>query len=157
MQLVGQVGTDGLPVEMDAIANWKLSPKSKLWGWCKAFGMEPILGTSYDTDSIVGEHALAVVERRDTPNEEWSRITDFVPMPKMAASAPDQNNFLTYDANSDAHVDWGHFWAPAKKVGITPAILRREAGVEKVEDIDPARLPALLVTLTAKAKRGPLT
>ncbi len=75
---------DSDSVTLDAMCNYKLSPLSKFWSWCEAFGINPDDYEEVDTDELVGKEALAkvIIQKKDD-GSEWSRIDGFTAMPKQ--------------------------------------------------------------------------
>lgn len=88
LQVVDMVNPDGSDVVLDAIANLKLSPMSKLWGWIEAFGFKLEVGQDFDTDQLKGLNAYAVVGQREGQDGAlWPRVESIIPLPKQRASS----------------------------------------------------------------------
>ncbi len=85
VQIVDHVNVDGGPIILDPIANFKLTPKSKLWGWFQAFGLDPQIGKEIDTEDMVGKRALALVQNKITDaGSKWPKVVNFMPLPRTA-------------------------------------------------------------------------
>ena len=145
-------GTEDGPI-LDALCNEKLSPKSTLWRWAEAFGLEPEVGGDLDTDEMVGRKALAVIGERKTERGTWARIEDFVPLPKSRVKAPTKPvegadgpdfDFLKVNPQGDPEMDWTLFWKTATKHKVTKAMVFKEAGTEDLTTLDPFDVPAIL-------------
>lgn len=110
----GVLQPDGEETHLDAIANMKLTPKSKLWGWVTAFGLELVVGSEFDTDALVGRSALARIENDvKEDGSTWPRVRDIFPaVVKPAAGS------LT---KPDGKPDYNAFWARVKAIGKTKA------------------------------------
>ena len=91
-------GTDGQPVEIDGIANDKLTPLSKLTRWLGAFGVSAEPGEELDMEQAIGLEAMAVIVNRPSKDGSgnFARVDDLVPLPKtgtrrvVAASGDDE-------------------------------------------------------------------
>ena len=148
-----ETGSDEAPV-LDALCNEKLSPKSTLWRWAEAFGLEPEVGGDLDTDEMVGKKALAVIGERKNERGTWARIEDFVPLPKSrspkAAPPPveeDMMAFLKVNEQGDPEVDWTLFWKVCTKNKVSKAALIKFFEGKEPKDVDPFDLPAALDAL----------
>lgn len=76
--------TDGNPVEFDAIANDKLTPKSKLTAWLGAFGVAVVVGSQVDIEEAIGKKAQAkIVQKLDASGKDtgFSKVDDILPAP----------------------------------------------------------------------------
>lgn len=74
---------DGNPVEFDAIANDKLTPKSKLTGWLNAFGVPVVVGSQVDIEAVVGKKAQAkIVAKLDSTGKDtgFTKVDDILPL-----------------------------------------------------------------------------
>jgi hypothetical protein len=113
LKCADEVDENGDPVELDAIANLKLTPKSKLWSWAEAFGLKPEVGKSFDTDALIGLTALAVV--KDKGNDDgsvFSRVENLMPLPKgYTAGATVMPSVIL----ASGEPDWGVFWRVLKE------------------------------------------
>lgn len=79
------VEDDGAPgelVKLTALANRKLSPSSKLWGWVEAFGFSLEIGQDFDLDWLEGRQAMALIgEKKRDDGTVWSTIESIFPRP----------------------------------------------------------------------------
>ncbi len=88
VEIVDHVNVDGGPIILDPIANRKLTPKTKLWGWFQAFGIDPEIGKDLDTETMVGRHALALVQNKISDGGgKWPKVVNFMPLPRAAQKA----------------------------------------------------------------------
>lgn len=102
---------DGNPVTLDAMANDRLTPKSKLWGWLTAFGMKLDFSVDCDIEEAVSREAYAVVV--DQPGKEggvFSRVEDIIPLPK--SQMPPKSA-----AKDDGEPDFDAFWKAVRAMG----------------------------------------
>lgn len=79
---------EGEEIELDAMANRKVSPKAKLTRWAEALG-RPIdfdSETEFDTAELVGRRCLAKVTREDA--NSWPKIDDLMALPESPSSSP---------------------------------------------------------------------
>lgn len=76
---------DNAPREKWQFASQTLTPRTKLWGICKALGAEPVLGSDYELDELldplVGAQATLVVTHDDAGK---AKITNVLPMAQNA-------------------------------------------------------------------------
>ena len=75
---------EGNPTQLDAIANDKLTPKSKLTRWLDAFGVKVATGDEIDIEEAVGRACQArVVKKIDAAGKDtgFSKIDDLLPLP----------------------------------------------------------------------------
>ena len=113
LTVLDEQDAEGNEVELDAIANYKLTPKSKLWGWCAAFGVAPEVGKSFDTSQLHGLEAMAVVI--DKPGDDggvFSRVDEIVPLPKAMGG---RDKAPPSVINPDGTANWTVFWATCKE------------------------------------------
>lgn len=103
----GPFQEDGSETHLDAIANRKLTPKSKLWGWSTAFGCDIAVGMAWDTEDLVGRRALARVENEEKDQTLWPRIIDIFPEQQKAESL----------RKADGTADLNVFWKEVKVLG----------------------------------------
>ena len=81
----GKKDDEGNQATTDAISSRALSPKSKLWDWLVAFGLNPQVGKTIDLEGVIGRKVMIVVEQ----NGEYTRVGKLVPLPEgMAQPAP---------------------------------------------------------------------
>lgn len=102
--------TEGNPIELDGIANDKLTPMSKLTRWLAAFGVTAIPGEDVDMEEAVGREAMAVVVLKPGKDgtDMFPRIDDLVPLPK-SGKAP--------TGPTEAKADFVAFWARIEAAG----------------------------------------
>lgn len=151
VRLPGVNNEDGDEVELDAMANLKLTPKSKLWGWIEAFGFKLAIGQDFDTEQLRGKRAYAVVGQREGQDGAlWARIEDFVALPKSAQPQKTTADILHFDENGDAVVDWTVMWTLLRKHGITNKHFADNFGEPK--EIDPLLLPDMVADLIGRTK-----
>jgi hypothetical protein len=82
LEVVDVLDENGEPVQLDAIANRKLTPKSKLWGWLEAFGLKVAVGAKVNIEDAVGREAFAIViEKEGSQGGSFARIESIVPAP----------------------------------------------------------------------------
>lgn len=140
LEVQGKVDEAGNPIELDAIANLKLTPKSKLWEWASAFGKAPTVGTDFDTDSLVDCTAQAiVVDKVSGEGVTYSRVDNIVPMPSgMPAQPPSV-------INSDGSPNHTAFWTAVTSMGLTKkSVYEHVGGMEKLSEMDGADFASLL-------------
>ena len=80
----------GNPASIDAIANDKMSPKSKLWRWCEAFGAAPKVGEPFNLEQLIGCQAVAkIIDKLDEKGVPtgFTRVDDLTPLPGQKASS----------------------------------------------------------------------
>ena len=107
------VDEKGEQVYLSASASYKLSPKSKLWGWVEAFGFELEVGQEFDTDELVGMSCQALVSRtKKDDGSEWSEISSLFPLGK-------QHNAPRPVAKASGEPDYDAFWKQVTAMGMT--------------------------------------
>jgi len=87
MVLNDVVDDQGEEIELDGMANRKLTPKSKLTRWAEALG-RPIdfdNEDDFDTEELVGANCLIKVVRAD--KDSWPKIEDMTAPPKLGRPA----------------------------------------------------------------------
>lgn len=74
---------NGDQVKLDAIAAQKLSPKSKLWRWLTAFGVDVSVDADIDIEACIGLSCLAVVKDNEPKDgmPPLSKVDDLIPLP----------------------------------------------------------------------------
>lgn len=75
---------EGNPVQLDAIASDKLTPKSKLTRWLDALGLKVATGEEVDIEQVVGQQCQArVVAKLDNTGKEtgFTKVDDLLPLP----------------------------------------------------------------------------
>lgn len=94
METTDVLDEEGNPVELDGLANDKLTPLSKLTVWLAAFGVTAKPGEDIDMSEAIGRKAMAVIVLK--PGKDgtgaFPRIENLVPLPRAgrsAAVAPD--------------------------------------------------------------------
>ena len=131
---------EGNPVPLDAICSRTLSPKSKLWRWLVAFGLQPEIGKNIDLEDIVEKEALAIVILKETETGVFSRVDDIVPLPVSTRRAA---------APAD---DIGSWWAEVRAAGPTVKEATDKAVAmykKEPKDCTPLERQAVLQALTA--------
>lgn len=95
---------------LDAIANAKLTPKSKLTEWAEALlGKKLEVGDKLDTDALIAcECTVQVIVKAGSDGAEWSRIDKVLPI-VGAKKGPN------LESDDLALSDW---WAATRQVGI---------------------------------------
>lgn len=142
---------DGNDVELDAIANHKLTPSSKLWGWCVAFGVTPEIGKAFDTAVLHGREALAVViDKANAEGAVFSRVDDIVPLPKgMGGAGKPEPTVILPDGSADLNV----FWTQIRAAGLNRKHVTDALGdIEELVKMDGPEVQTFLEELVAKAK-----
>ena len=76
---------DGETVELEAMANRKLTPMSKLWSWFEAFNVPVSVGDELDTDQMVGKRCQVEVGERKTERGTWATVDRLFKLPTRAA------------------------------------------------------------------------
>lgn len=83
------VDEEGNPVQLDGIANDKMTPMSKLSRWLSAFGVSAKPGEDVDMEEAIGKQAMAVIVLK--PGKDgtgaFPRIDDLVPLPRSGGRA----------------------------------------------------------------------
>jgi hypothetical protein len=105
------VDEEGNPVQLDGIANDKLTPMSKLSRWLTAFGVSAKPGEDVDMEKAIGQQAMAVIVLK--PGKDgtgaFPRIDDLVPLPKAGGrSVP----------TTPASVDISGWWKTTRDAGL---------------------------------------
>ncbi len=86
----GQTTEDGDPLELWGWASQKLNPKSKLWKWAKVLtGQEPVKGTVFDVEDLVGKRCSLLVIREETDEGVRCKVKDVLAPKKAAAPTSD--------------------------------------------------------------------
>ena len=115
------VDEEGNRIELDGIANDKLTPLSKLTRWLTAFGVTAEAGEEIDMEEAIGREAMAVIVVK--PGKDgtgaFPRVDDLVPLPKSgkASSAPQKP---TAASNGDSP-DVDSFWRRIRAAGFDRA------------------------------------
>ena len=107
MVLDDVLDAEGEPIELDAIANRKLSPKAKLTRWAEALG-RPIdfeAEIEFDTEELVGGICLAKIIHKD--GSDWPRVDDLTARPKAGGKVSPANGSIS---------DW---WQQVRSSGLT--------------------------------------
>lgn len=132
LEAVDMVMPDGNPVQLDAIANDRLTPKSKLWGWLEAFGLKVEVGSDIDIDDVVGREAYAVVvDKASEQGGVFSKVDNLIPLPKTGArSMPGAAPPLEV-VRSDGSVNLIAFWKALDAAGITRLHLQEAYGMDE--------------------------
>jgi len=150
LELEGETDSSGQPVIVDGIANLTLSPKSKLWGWVKAFGFELEFGTPFNTDDLIGARAQAVIVDKPStsdPNLVFSAIDQIVPLPRAKGAAPAAKTA----AVTSAGLPIGEWWALTRKEGLSqPAVNAAAAHLygKEPKELTAAERADLVTTMT---------
>lgn len=139
LQTTDVLDENGDAVELDAIASRKLSPKSKLWGWLTALGVQLDVGADIDLEEAIGHEALAVIEdHTGTDGAVFSRVKDLIPPASQKA---------VVDVKDLPVSDW---WALVKESGFS-VIAARDKAVElykkEPKDLTPALRADVLAVL----------
>lgn len=111
LQIVDVLDENGDYIELDAIANQRLTPKSKLWEWATAFGLPPVLNQNFDTDALVGRTAQALIIDKVEDGATFSRVDKIFPA-RASQSAP----AAAATSNGDGP-DFDGFWRRVKAGG----------------------------------------
>lgn len=122
MNTTDEVDEDGELIELSTIANFTLTPKSKLWGIFEAFGIKPTLGQDLDTDLMVGKRAFAVTGQKPRDDgSHWVTVEALIP--------PLTKKELGSLTKPDGTTDFAVFWKMAEQQGfIDKDELRAKAG-----------------------------
>lgn len=116
LELDDELDEQGNPIELDAIANAKLTPKSKLWSWCDAFGVPPVVGQAYDTDAVIGQKAQAIiVDKANDDGSVFSRVENIVPLPRSMGGKGKPSPTVI---NEDGSPNYTAFWAALRALGL---------------------------------------
>lgn len=152
LELDEEEDEDGEKIQLDAIANLKLSAKSKLMAWIEAFGFHPAVGESFDTDQLVGKKAMAVIEdHQSADGGVFSRVKDLMPLPKSKGGPGKVQPSLI---NPDGSADWTVFWGAVKLAGKSRGDVADELGLDitdlakHLQEMDPFDVPELLEKVT---------
>lgn len=148
LEVQDQIDSDGNPVEIDAIANLKLTPKSKLWEWAEAFGLKPVVGQDFDTDDLVDCHARALIVDRDEPSADgkvYSRVEKI--MAPGSNAAPASPTIV----NADGTPNWSAFWPAIAKLGLNKQHVFDHIGTMDLTGLDGADVAIAYEELKAKA------
>lgn len=114
-RLLQVLDSDGEPVVIDAIANWLLSPMSKLWAWLENLGMHPQVGFDLDLEDAIGRQAVAsIIDGTSSKDGSLFSKVDALYAPKRGAMAPGAD-LLTPQGG----VNWTAFWAECGRRHIT--------------------------------------
>jgi hypothetical protein len=110
--------------EMDAMANFTLSPRSKLYGWAMAFGCKVDLeANEFDAEQMVGKVAQAVIIK-DTKKDGsiWPAVDSIVPAPKKrsaGSTGPTAASSVRSVIMPDGKVNFAIFWQELARLGGT--------------------------------------
>ena len=85
LEVCQHVDVSGNPIQLDALANDKLTPKSKLWQVATSLNVQPVLGQGFDTDDLLGRRANLVIKHIDTTSGPKAKIVDML---KVGGAAP---------------------------------------------------------------------
>src|SRR5262245_15238623 len=80
LRLTEVVDENADPVDLDAIANDKLTPKSKLWAWLTGFGLKLDMGTPCNIEACIGREAYAVIIDNLKDGTAFSKVEDIIPL-----------------------------------------------------------------------------
>lgn len=106
----------GEDVHIDAIANWLLSPMSKLWGWLENLGLKPEIDFDIDLEQAVGKDCvLSIVDYRNPKDQQLISRVDGIFPPRRQAKVTTAENLLTPTGG----INWTAFWAEASRRQIT--------------------------------------
>lgn len=101
---------EGKAVELNGIASYVLSPKSKLWGWMTAFGIKVEVGGEYEPQDMIGRHAFAMIgEKPGKDGGMFNTIDSLMPVP---AARRGPGNAV----NTEAYFPDG-FWRDVRALG----------------------------------------
>ena len=139
MELVDLVTPDGEPIILDTIANPKLSPKSKLGGWCKALGFDLEIGQEFELDELIGAKGLAVIENETKDGQDWPRVVNIVGAPKSSNGSV---------RKADGSPDFDAFWKQAKEAGYIAKDLREQFGFSDIPKKTAEELEGILAVIT---------
>ena len=151
LETVDVVDGEGNPIELDGIANDKLSPMSKLTRWLSAFGVTSKPGEEVDMEDAVDREAMAVIVNK--PGKDgtgaFPRIEDLVPLPKTGngRTARPTEPPVTTDG---AVMEIGDWWALTRQEGFERIAVIEKSKVmfgEEPPNISPAERTALLEEL----------
>lgn len=109
---------EGNPAQMDAIANDKLTPKSKLTRWLEAFGVKAEVGKTIDIEDCVDKYAQAkVVAKVDDSGKDtgFTKVDDLLPLGRQQVSKP------------MAEMTVEEWWPEVRSAGITQKEARDRA------------------------------
>lgn len=111
MALADVLDAEGEEIELDGMANRKLTPKSKLTRWAEALGRAIDFDNEddFDPEELIGSQCLIKVVRAD--KDSWPKIEDMTAPPKTRATRqaapPTADNGIS------------NFWAATRKAGVT--------------------------------------
>lgn len=111
LEVVDQMGADGNPMTIDAIANDRLSPKSKLWSWLEAFGLKPSLDEDIDIEECIEREAMARVVAK--PDSEFTKVDDLFALPATSAT----RRTAKRQDNGSNEPDYDQFWRDVRAMG----------------------------------------
>ncbi len=100
---------NGEEVVLDPIANDKLTPKSKLTEWLKAFGVVAEVGETINIEEAIGKRALAVVGTKPGKDGtgEFATVDSIIPAQKGRPQGP----------VNPSDLEIGEFWALTRTEG----------------------------------------
>lgn len=150
LEVQGELDSDGNPVEIDAIANYKLTPKSKLWTWAEAFGLKPVVGQDFDTDDMVDCHARALITDRDevaADGKIYSRVEKIMALDQVAGAAAQSPALV----NADGTPNWSAFWPAIAKLGLNKQHVFDHVGSMDLTGMDGADVAIAFESLKEKA------
>ena len=139
MELDGLMTPDGESIILDTIANPKLSPKSKLGGWCKALGFDLEIGQEFELDELIGAKGLAVIENETKDGQDWPRVVNIVGAPKTGSGSVRM---------ADGSPNFDAFWKQAKAAGYTAKDLRERFGYSDIPKKTAEELEEILMVIT---------
>ena len=140
LEVVDKLGADGNPLTIDAIANDRLTPKSKLWGWLEAFGITPEINGDLDIEEVVGREALARIVQKE--GSEFTRVDALIPLP-TASKSP---------AKATGEPDFDAFWKQVRAMGKEQADVKAllpNGNMLAMQDMKGDDLVALIEKLSA--------
>ena len=114
----GVFDESGDAIQIDAIASRKLSPKSKLYSWLQACGVDLTTGREVDMDEAVG--ARVQIKVIDKPSKDgtatFSSVDDIFPTPE---NQPTQKPV--------EEMEIGDYWAHVRAQGVEIAAIKNLA------------------------------
>jgi len=81
------VDEGGDPVHLDAIANARLTPQTKLWAWLEALGLHPEVDFDIDIEQAVGKACVLSIVDAVREGTTFSRVDAMYPPKRQQLAA----------------------------------------------------------------------
>ena len=142
LRLDDVVDENGEVIVLDAIANAKVSAKSKLVRWAGALGVPVDLDLDdFETENLVGHKCLVTVVHRE--GSDWPRVDDLTAMPKARGGRP-----AAPVGQPEAYFPDG-FWRDVKSQGFDREDVKRavDGNLADLQQMDEGQLRDLITLL----------